>query len=212
MSGERRRQTLDDEPPIRSSTTSFVSTVVLSPSPDDSLVSTLNVQLGATDQDQYQDEDTPVSSENWSIVFPEMEAVVQGGLSTLQPLVSTVIQDQHGASSISSPKAGHSQHDCLSVHTKTGFLQGHIYQPITRHIVPFSSRSLTPGRSWSGRVVVCEEDGCCFCSPGLMLGQDTQRSSDPLRPDRWQFDEVEDELEDIWRQTQGQNIQDQICN
>ncbi|KAM4603437.1 uncharacterized protein ACJ7VT_018153 [Polymixia lowei] len=103
-------------------------------------------------------------------------------------------------------------HKCLSVHTKICDLKGHIYysphqQPftgqttdITQQLMRLSTvtaNSLTPPACRSDRVVACSEEDCTLCRSVPHSGL-AEKDSDLLRPDHWQFEEVEDELEDIW--------------
>lgn len=169
-----------------------------------------------------------VSLESLCVLLPEEEAKVHGDLSILQPSgSSTIIQEDQGNKNSfifqqgmfiqktepdsSGPKPVHHPHHCVSVHTKTCDLRGHIYQPITSYLLLYTQRvdersasmSLRPGLRRSSRVVECLTEGCCICSAGLKSRQETEshQRPDPQSPDRWLFDEVEDELEDIWRQT-----------
>ncbi|XP_018530226.1 uncharacterized protein LOC108882279 isoform X2 [Lates calcarifer] len=144
------------------------------------------------------------------------EEAVHGDLSTSR---STIIQDHHEDKTRLMMQEGtfiqntdphpstvqlvHQGHHCFSVHTKTCDLRDHIYQPVRGHAV-FSVQKVDeqsafvssgPGLRWSGRVVDCLADSCCICSSGLKPRQETESS-------RWLFDEVEDELEIIWTQSE----------
>lgn len=119
-------------------------------------------------------------------------------------------------------KQAHNQHKCLSIHTKICDLKDHIYyspakQEFTRQsgLIAQETKGFSTGTdnslSWdvckTGRVIVCSED-CFVCShgsvPRMALAIDSphsqvsEKASDPVHPDRWQFEEEEDELEDIW--------------
>ncbi|CAL8389904.1 unnamed protein product [Arctogadus glacialis] len=101
------------------------------------------------------------------------------------------------------------RHICPSVHTKISDLEGHMYyqpkQPAPLPLPPDQSGSVSARPSGFGRVVVCseEEQTCWFCSgPGQRGDPRPQTagglSPERLPPERWQFEEVEGELEDIW--------------
>lgn len=103
--------------------------------------------------------------------------------------------------SISDVHAPSEQHSCFSANTKIFDLKGHIY------VSPRQQRANSSGpRGRAGRVVVCSEEGCCICSDGAAArsaaGQEASRGASEgvsaVCPARWQFEEAEDELEDIW--------------
>ncbi|XP_035516046.1 uncharacterized protein LOC118326988 [Morone saxatilis] len=110
----------------------------------------------------------------------------------------------------SRPKPVPHQQHCVSVHTRTCDLRGHIYQPTTGPALPSTQRvpkhpASIPSLIRSSRMVDCLTEGCCICSAGSKFGQEPKQRPEPLSPDCWQFDELDDELddelEDIWRQT-----------
>ncbi|XP_040891959.1 uncharacterized protein LOC121180534 isoform X2 [Toxotes jaculatrix] len=160
-----------------------------------------------------------------SSLLPQEQFDFDGDLSTPQPSGRLeIIQDHRGDKNhlivhkgpfiqktdlhLADPEPAYHQHHCLSVHTKTCDLRGHIYQPVTDHVLvptqPSGSTSLNPGLRWSGRVVDCLAESCCICSPVSKSRQEAEcnENTDPLSPGCWLFDEVDEELEDIWKQTE----------
>ena len=101
------------------------------------------------------------------------------------------------------------RHICPSVHTKISDLEGHMYyqpkQPAPLRLHPDQTGSVSARPCGFGRVVVCseEEQTCWFCSGPGQRGDPRPQTAgglppEGLPPERWQFEEVEGELEDIW--------------
>ena len=96
------------------------------------------------------------------------------------------------------------RHICPSVHTKISDLEGHLYyhpkHPAPLHLHPDQTGSVSSLAPRFGRVVVCpaEDQTCWFCSGPDQRGDPQPQTAGGLHTERWQFEEEEGELEDIW--------------
>lgn len=97
-------------------------------------------------------------------------------------------------------------HTCPSVHTRIEDLNGHVFHASRYISNQLIDSRLGPGRA--NRVVVCGERDCTVCCSVPAENASSEDSVEAPQPSHWQFQEEEEELEDIWRERDGEMASD----